>query len=214
MKTKTLAAIMLTTMCTLLTACGGPPKDEAIKNLLAYLEKDGVLLEDIKFVSSYAKDGGYTVNLMAGQATCEMPMLKVDGKWIAKGMSCNGSYFTPDQAKERRKTALIKSYKEEAAKLNTKLPKTDQDGVRTDKITFENNQYIVHITAVNKSNEYTEAVKKEKTVQYQTQLCSDMNVIQALDAGIVFGIDATGVDGKLAISPRVTAEDCKKLGNY
>jgi hypothetical protein len=194
-----------------ITACGGPPKDEARKNLLAYLEKDGVLLEDIKFVSSYAKDGGYTVNLMAGQATCEMPMLKVDGKWIAKGMSCNGGYFTPEQAKERRKMALIKSYKDAAAKANAKLPATDQGGVRTDKITFDNNQYIVHVTSANKSGDYTEADKKERLSQYQTKLCSDRDVFQALDAGIVFGIDATGTDGKPAMSVRVTAEDCKKL---
>jgi len=57
---------------------------------------------------------------MAGQATCEMPMLKVDGKWIAKGMSCNGGYFTPEQAKERRKMALIKSYKGAADKSKRK----------------------------------------------------------------------------------------------
>jgi len=68
MKKRVISTLVLTTMCLGLTACGGPPKDEARKNLLAYLEKDGVLLEDIKFVSSYAKDGGYTVNLMAGQA--------------------------------------------------------------------------------------------------------------------------------------------------
>ena len=177
MKKKALLTLVLATMCLSLTACGGPPKDEARKNLLAYLEKDGVLLEDIKFVSSYAKDGGYTVNLIAGQATCEMPMLKVDGKWIAKGMSCNGAYFTPEQAKERRKIALIKAYKEDAAKANSKLPETDKDGVRKDKITFENNQYIVHITSVSKASDYTEADKKERSIQYQTQLCSDRNIL-------------------------------------
>ena len=202
-------------MCLSLTGCGGPPKDVSRKILLQYLEKEGVLLEDIKFVSSYAKDGGYTVNLMAGQATCEMPMLKVDGKWIAKGMSCSGGYFTPEQAKDRSKKLMIKTVQDEISKLMKTLPKTADNGVITTKVTFDasSNTVSYFATSPAKAAEYTETVAKERNEVYKQAMCDGSSSRSMLDNGISFAIVQTSSDGKPLAQLTATLGDCSKQKN-
>lgn len=73
-----------------------PPKDVAINIAAGYLEKAGIKvqsLDEIKYLSAYEKNGGYTVNLQVDKLLCELDMLKVDTEekgWMGKGFRWQG----------------------------------------------------------------------------------------------------------------------------
>ena len=114
-----------------ISGCGKPPKDVARKMTLDYVISMGgedLQLEDIKYLSAYAKDGGYTVNMQAGEALCEMPMIKGEKEWMAKGINCNGSFLTGEKKVERRKERMKAKIKSAVEEGNAK-PYKNADGL-------------------------------------------------------------------------------------
>lgn len=192
-----------------LIGCGKPPKDVARKIVLSYFgAREELILEDIKYLNAYSKDGGYTVNIQAGNALCEMPMIKGDKEWVAKGISCNGQFLSPEKFKERKKVRISEEIKKEMASENAKLPKTLENGIRIEKLTFDGTRFSGVLTSPLKATEFTDKKKKDVTAEIIGIKCKNPAVRDGMTVGISQGMDFTSIDGKPVLSVTVTDKDC------
>lgn len=207
----TIFAVLVVTVG--LIGCGKPPKDTARKIALNYLERDGLILDDIKYLSAYSKDGGYTVNIQAGDALCEMPMIKGDKDWMAKGISCNGQFLSPEKVTERKKARFSEALKKEMAEANAKGPRTLENGIRFDKFTFDGTRFSIQMTSPRKAAELTDKDidegKNSMAAYLKTKQCEDPNSRNAMAVGIIYGADMNSIDGKPILSVTVSDKDCR-----
>lgn len=195
-----------------LSGCGKPPKEVARKITLSYLEENGLTLDDIKYLSAYAKDGGYTVNIQAGDALCEMPMIKGEKDWMAKGISCNGPFLSQDERAKRKRTRIIESLKKEVADLNAKGPETLDNGIRIEKYAFDGSRYSVKMISPLKPSGFTQEIKNKITSQMTEFFCSKQEIQDVISAGLTYGADVYSTDGTPLFTVTVGNYDCQHLG--
>lgn len=192
-----------------LTGCGKPPKDITRKIALSYLERNGLMLDDIKYLSAYSKDGGYVVNIQAGDALCEMPMIKGEKDWMAKGISCSGQFLSQAESAKRQKALFIEGIKKGVAEANAKGPQTWENGVRMEKTAFDGTRLSFQCASPLTANEFTNEAKKAMTAELIKNICEDPSVRNAFNAGISWGYDINSVDGKPALSITINGKDCQ-----
>ncbi|MBI5892542.1 MAG: hypothetical protein HZB79_02640 [Deltaproteobacteria bacterium] len=192
-----------------LSGCGKPPKDVVRKMALNYLKSDGLILDDIKYLSAYSKDGGYTVNIQAGDALCEMPMIKGEKDWIAKGISCSGQFLSHEEIAKRKKALFSEELKKEVAGANAKGPQTLENGVRIEKATFDGSRLSWLMTSPLNAVEFTEEAKKTIMTELIAKLCTLPSTRNAFEAGFSYGYDINSVDGKPVLSLTINAKDCQ-----
>lgn len=83
-------------MCAMLAlaACSSKPSEKEVKELaqqyLASMPFGGGGGSEIKVIKSYVKDGNVVMVIQSGNMICDMPMMKTDKGWIARGISCGG----------------------------------------------------------------------------------------------------------------------------
>jgi|GEM_PF-532179 len=195
-----------------LAGCGKPPKDVSRKIALNYLVRNELILDDIKYLSAYEKDGGYTVNIQAGDALCEMPMIKGDKEWIGKGISCNGTFIPEQKRKERKKARIIESLKKEVIDLNAKGPKTLENGVRIEKYAFDGSRFSFKMTSPLKPSAFTQAVKNKLISQMTEDFCLKPEIQDIISAGLTYGTDLYSTDGTPVFTVTVGDYDCQHIG--
>lgn len=86
------AAVLMVAL-TFLPACAAKPSDKEVKELAKrYISSMpfGSSGDDIKIIKSYTKDGNVVMVIQSGSMICEMPMLKTDTGWVARGIHCGG----------------------------------------------------------------------------------------------------------------------------
>lgn len=201
--------VLIFTVIIGIIGCGKPPKDVARKIVLGYFgAREELILEDIKYLNAYSKDGGYTVNIQAGDALCEMPMIKGDKEWLAKGISCNGQFLSPEKFKERKKIRISEGIKKDIASESAQFPKTLDNGIRVEKITFDGTRFSVVATSPLKASEFTDKKKKDVTAEIIGIKCKNPTARDGMTVGISQGMDFTSIDGKPVLSITVTDKDC------
>lgn len=195
-----------------LTGCGKPPKDITRKMVLNFFPGAELTLDDIKYLSAYSKDGGYVVNIQVGDALCEMPMIKGDKEWIAKGISCNGEFLSPEKKATRKKVRIIESLKKEVVDLNAKGPKTLDNGVRIEKYSFDGSRYSVKMTSPLKPSAFTQEVKNKLTSKMTEDFCLKPEIQDIVSVGLTYGADVYSTDGTPIFTMTVGNYDCQHLG--
>lgn len=68
------------------------PSDKLVKNIAAQYNIGFMgmkpFVQDIHIIKNYEKDGKLHYILQVDKMVCDMPMLKVNSKWIATGINC------------------------------------------------------------------------------------------------------------------------------
>jgi hypothetical protein len=180
---------------------------------LSYVQSVGgrdLELGDIKYLSAYSKDGGYVVNIQAGDALCEMPMIKGDKEWMARGISCNGSFLSEEKAIERSKARLARDIKKNVDEFNTQAPRTTEHGVRMNKASFDGKRYAMDITLPVTAAELPEDKKIALADGFTKARCNEKLSKEALEAGYTLGVDVSSSDNKSILSLTLSNDDCFK----
>jgi hypothetical protein len=202
------AALTLT-----LVGCGKPPKDVAQKIALNYVNGMGsgayMELADIKFLSAASKDGGYLVNIQAGDALCEMQMIKGDKEWMAKGISCNGAFLSSEKTMERKKIVVTKLIQKQADETKTKEI-TNANGT-TGKFIFDGKRYamVLNTQAPAPAGEIPAEKKKEATDSFVQLMCTNKGFKSAREVGYETGVDMVSKDNKVIFSVTINDKDCQ-----
>lgn len=205
---RSVAVIVVMAVALALSGCGKPPKDVARKMVLSYFPNEYLTLDDIKYLSAYSKEGGYVVNIQAGDALCEMSMIKGDKEWMAKGISCNGRFLSPEKVAEHKKAQIIEALKKTAADANAKGPQTVPNGVRIEKYVFDGSRYSFLMTSPVKAADASPEAAKAIAAKFVSDKCNDPKAREVMDLGIKFGLDVNSSDGKSLISVTVADKDC------
>ena len=194
-----------------LAGCGKPPKDVTRKMVLNYFPGAELTLDDIKYLSAYSKDGGYVINIQAGDALCEMPMIKGDTEWIAKGISCNGEFLSSEKKAVRKKARIIESLKKEVVDLNAKGSKTLDNGVRIEKYAFDGSRFSFKMTSPLKPSSFTQEVKNKLTSRMTEDFCLKPENQDIVSVGLTYGTDIYSTDGTPILTVTVDDYACKHL---
>jgi len=193
-----------------LSGCGKPPKDITEKIAFNYVgSMGGGLLElsDIKYLSAASKDGGYLVNIQAGDALCEMQMIKGDKEWLAKGISCNGSFLSPEKIAPRKKKVFTELIKKQAAETNAKEI-VNNDG-STGKFAFDGKKYSMIFNTQVPAFEIDAGKKKTLNDRFTQMMCTEQAFRTAHEVGYDTGVDMISKDNKLLFSVTISGKDCK-----
>jgi hypothetical protein len=114
--------------CFVLGACSAKPDEKTTKNIaLQYIKNMSpieITTDKIKILKSYEKEGNRVMVLQVGGMLCDMPMIKTDKEWVARGISCNGPIFTPEELKAEKKKIFLKDHAEWMKKSNMEVPKS------------------------------------------------------------------------------------------
>jgi hypothetical protein len=188
--------------------CGKPPKDVARKLALSYVDDSELVLADVEYLSAYAKEGGYTVNVRVGDAICEMPMIKGEKGWLAKGISCNGSFLSSEKRAERRRSRLARQIKDAVESENRKGPRTFPNGVKFEKASFDGSIYKIVLISPHESSYFSEKFISTVKGEIIDFYCWDDSVRQVLSAGFSYFFDISSSDGGAHISIPITEKDC------
>jgi hypothetical protein len=199
-----------------LSGCGKPPKDVAQKIALNYINDMGsgtyVELSDIKYLSAASKDGGYLVNIQAGDALCEMRMIKGEKEWMAKGISCNGDFLSREKTVERKKVVFTKLIQKEVDKTKAKEI-TNKNGTTT-KYIFDGKRYALVLNTQAPATDVPNEKKKEVADNFTQLLCSAQEFKTAREVGYDTGVDMVSKDNKTLLSVTVSSkDDCQNQNN-
>ncbi len=66
------------------------PSDKTVISLALKYKIHKAKASDIRIIKSYKKDGRKVIILKIKNSVCDMPMIEIDGKWSATGISCKG----------------------------------------------------------------------------------------------------------------------------
>jgi len=211
---KVLAIFFVVLMAVGLTGCGKPPKDVARNIALSYVRSMGgewLTKDDIKYLSAYSKEGGYVVNIQAGDALCEMQMIKGDKEWMGKGISCNGQFLSAEKIAEHKKAAFADAFKKYVVSENAKGPQAVDNGGRVEKYSFDGTRLSLLLTLPIKATEFTDEMKKKITSNFINRKCGIPEAREAASVGITFGIDLNSSDGKSLAAITIGDKDCKQV---
>ena len=207
---KIIFALLAVVLTLTLVGCGKPPKDVAQKIALNYINGMGgeyVELGDIKYLSAASKDGGYLVNIQAGDALCEMQMIKGDKEWLAKGISCNGSFLSSDKIAPRKKTVVTKLIQKQVDE--TKAKEIVNENGTTGKFTFDGKRYAMVLNTQAPAVEIPADKKKEASDKFVELMCSQKGFRSAREVGYDTGVDMVSKDNKTLVSVTISDKDCQ-----
>jgi len=162
-------------MITVAGCSKGPNKNDATGLAIGYLSNmvPGITKDEISILKTFEKDGDTIVVVQAGGMLCDMPVIKGKDGWLARGISCSGQFESPEKAAVRKKNAISTKLKAEINESNKKLPK-EEDGLKTDKMLFENNTIILKLTLLEyNSSDIKTTFINEKKNNWTGMLCSD-----------------------------------------
>lgn len=136
-----------------LSGCGSKPsKSESVQMGYHYLTSmvPGITTEEISVLKTYMKEESPVVVLQAGDMICEMPVLKGKDGWIARGISCNGQFESPEKAALRQKKLFRESVVKYVAQVNEDIVKKPNsadigDGIKLKKATLSNDTIVIDI---------------------------------------------------------------------
>lgn len=199
-----------------LVGCSKGPNNKDASNLaMNYLSGmvPGITEKDISILKTFEKEGNTIVVVQAGGMLCDMPVIKGKDGWLARGISCNGQFESPEKSAERSRNAFFAMVKKDCEERNKKTPYySDDRSVRYDKIEFENNSMIYKATMVDiAANEMSEKDKKEENKAKIELLCSNDGSRSLLFNGITVVYDINDKNGSPLMKSIISKGDCRNL---
>ena len=211
----------------LIAGCKSGPDNNTTKSLaMSYFSQGmgtgGVTVKEdmIQVLKSYEKEGAPVMTFLVGGMICDMPVLETEQGWIARGLSCNGSIYTPAQAQQIKKDQYLDSFRMEAEKLKTNPP-APVNGVQATGMRVESDQVFVEVTIIETGTAGDlESVQLEETlrnmdVEMVAQICSDKNLRDAMGYGIEMVYNIVAADKTPIAAVSVDKDKCDAAaGNY
>lgn len=190
--------LLLTVYAALFAGCSNKPSDETTRNLVSqYLEQSPSMTgglkvpkEKIKVSNSYDKDGRKVMVVRVGGMVCDMPVIKGDKDWMATGISCNGSVYTPEEAAQEQKKEGLEYYEKAGDELKKKGPQkvgavqVDSITVKGDTVTIETS--VPGVTAAQLDEKKKAVIANEAQNSVLADYCNDDRKGPMIKAGATF----------------------------
>lgn len=125
-----------------------PSKSESKQIGYQYLVEmvPGIKKDEIEVLKTFIKEESPVVVIQAGGMICEMPMLKGKDGWIARGISCNGQFETPEKSAQRKKEVFRESVVSFVEKENKTYPAKLDNGSVMKKATLINDSLVYEVS--------------------------------------------------------------------
>jgi hypothetical protein len=209
----------------LVIGCSPAPDDETAKSLaMSYLSEgfgfDQVPVEKdmIKILKSFEREGAPVMTFQVGGMICDMPVLKTDQGWIARGISCQGSIYTPEQLYKKKKDQYLEKFREEAEQLKTKPP-VSQGGPQTTGMHVENDNVFYEVTFFKTAsvNEFEPSrlkeIRRDLDAKIQQDVCTNGRYRDGINHGIKVTYTILASDKTELVSVSIDKEKCSQVSD-
>jgi len=202
--------------CINLVGCSkGPSNRNASKLALNYLSRiiPGITEKEIIISGTLEMGDNTVVIVQAGGMYCDMPVIKSEGRWAAKNISCYGQFESAEKAVVRLQNTARSHLKTKVDSINSKLLYTIDNDVMYNKHEFANDTAVYYLTLLDTKNiDCTNELISSKLKPLIHSLCSDYDTHKGyFYYDVSYDYSYHDSNGKLT-SKHITNEDiCDKL---
>jgi hypothetical protein len=182
----------------------------------------GALVKEdmIKVLKSYEKEGAPVMTFQVGGMICDMPVLETEQGWISRGISCNGSVYTPEQAHQAKKDQYLDAFRKQAESNKTNPP-PPVNGEQITGIRVDGDHVFIEVTIVDVGTSsdvepaQLEEWKRNIDVEFAKIFCSDKDSRDILGYDIEFVYNFIASDKTPITVSTIDKDRCKlAASNY